>query len=123
MPGLFEPNQPIAGANHPGISDPISKPDARTEVATFQFARRMREIENLRVQVKYGGVVVDFGRREIQRIARSYVQCETVRDLPVVTGEKLCDVCTLLKRLILDVKLRHSLGRAKETRARFRLRR
>ena len=56
---LLEEDHAVAGAHHPAIADSIGQPDARPEVAAFQFARGVRKIQHLRVQVEDGALIVN----------------------------------------------------------------
>jgi hypothetical protein len=63
----------------------------------------MWEIEYLSVQIEYGSVIVGFRRREVQSVARPYIESEPIGDLPVVSHKKFADVRAVQQRLILNV--------------------
>ena len=63
----------------------------------------MREIQHLRLQVEDSPLIVDLGRRKVERVARPEAEREPIRNLPVIYEEKLRDVGTLLQQLLLNV--------------------
>ena len=101
--GLLEEDHAVAGANHPAVADSIGQSHARTEVAALQFAGGVGKIQNLRLQIEDGPLIVLLRRWEVQRVAGADVQREPRRDLPVVADEELGDVRARLNHLFLNV--------------------
>src|SRR5262249_52169982 len=80
-----------------------SEPNARTEIAALELARGMWKIQNLRLQVEYGALIVSLRGRKVERIAHAQVQRELGRYLPIVTGKEFRNVRTRLDHVFLNV--------------------
>ena len=81
----------------------IGESDAWPEVTAFEFTGRMREVEDLRVQVENRPLVVLFGGREIERISDAEIQRQPWRELPIIPRESLGNVRARLDHVLLNV--------------------
>src|ERR1051326_1296500 len=73
-PGLLEENQAVAGPDYPILSDLISQSQPRAKVAAFEFARGVRKIQNLCVEVEDSALIADLWGEKSQGGGGPYIE-------------------------------------------------
>ncbi len=71
--GLFEEHHAVAGAHHPIPGGSIGQSNARAEVATLDVSRGVREIKYLCAEIEDRPLIVLFGGRKVESVARADV--------------------------------------------------
>src|SRR2546421_4475366 len=56
--GLLKPDHSVTRTNHPGLAEPVSETDARSEIAALEFSGGTRKVEDLRFQIENGTLAV-----------------------------------------------------------------
>ena len=101
-PRHLDPDLSVSGTDDGFIRHTIDGANARAKVVLLQRPNRFRAriFELPRLGIEDGGLTVDFRGREIEGVAKSRVDGQAIRHLPVVLNEVLLEV-----RALLDVGL------------------